>query len=72
MVAWSRASSGADGSVENESPIAQLIREAIEAHDVKTATRALEAHIRQSWERLREIYQQTTSSESATTASSSR
>ena len=41
------------------------IFEAIESRDVRAATRALEAHIRQSWRRLREIYQQTTANESA-------
>jgi DNA-binding GntR family transcriptional regulator len=48
------------------------IFEAIEAGDVRRATRALEDHIRQSWGRLREIYQQTTASESAATAGSAR
>lgn len=41
------------------------ILEAIEARDVKTATRALEAHIRQSWGRLSEIYQKTAANDPA-------
>ncbi len=43
------------------------IFKAIEARDVRGATRALEAHIRQSWERLSEIYQQTASTQSGLT-----
>jgi DNA-binding GntR family transcriptional regulator len=46
------------------------ILEAIEARDVRTATRALEAHIRQSWGRLSEIYQQTTANDPAAAAES--
>ena len=46
------------------------IFDAIEARDIKNAVRALETHIRQSWGRLSEIYQQTTASEAAATAGS--
>jgi DNA-binding GntR family transcriptional regulator len=48
------------------------ILEAIEARDLRRATQALEDHIRQSWGRLREIYQQATASEAGTAATSSR
>ncbi len=46
------------------------ILKAIEARDVKAATRALEAHIRQSWGRLTAIYQQATANDAGAATNS--